>query len=79
MPQSKKRKDHAHPHPDFIPHQKKRKSSIPVVMITCCLFAIGIGWFASEGSAVGIIAGALCGLVIGYYAGKQLDKALDKS
>ena len=78
MPSSKKRKAHIHPHTDFIPHEKKRKTAVPYVMVICTLFAIGIAYFATGNSVIGLSAGALAGLIIGYFAGKQLDKAFEK-
>ena len=74
MPQSKNRKPHKS-HIDYIPHKKKRKSAVPVAIGFCALLALGIAWFASGSSVVGLVAGAIVGGVIGYFAGKQMDKA----
>lgn len=74
MPQSKTRKEHKH-HIDYVPHKKKQKSIVPAAIILCAVLALGISWFASDGSIVGIIIGAIIGAVIGYFAGSQMDKA----
>ena len=78
MPQSKKRKAHKHTHQDYIPHEKERKSAVPLAIIVCTVLSIGIAWFASEGSALYLISGAVIGAVAGYFAGKQMDKAFEK-
>jgi len=77
MPQSKNRKPHKH-HADYVPHQKKRKSAVPVAIGFCALLALGIAWFAGDGSVVGLIIGAVIGGIIGYFAGKQMDNAFNK-
>jgi hypothetical protein len=78
MPQSKNRKAHAHKqHIDYIPHQKKRKSAVPVAIGFCALLALGIAWFAN-GTIIGLVIGAAVGGVIGYFAGKEMDKTFDK-
>ncbi|MEO6489178.1 MAG: hypothetical protein ABIO04_04485 [Ferruginibacter sp.] len=74
MPQSKKRKSQQHPHPDFIPHEKKRQSAIPAAIIFCMLIGAGIAAFAVGFSMPELLLGAAIGGVVGFIAGKQMDK-----
>ena len=80
MPESKKRKPHTHPHIDYIPHKKKKKSVVPYTVSICTLFALGIAWFAvGDSSVIGLLAISAAGVVIGYFAGRQLDATFNKS
>lgn len=78
MPQSKKGKSHKHDHIDYIPHAKEKKSTVPLTITVCVVLALGIAWFATGGSFIGLAAGAAAGAVVGYFAGKEMDKAFNK-
>lgn len=77
MPQSKSRKPHKH-HIDYVPHEKKRSSIVPVATGVCALLAFGTAWFAEQ-SLVGLIIGTLLGGVVGYFGGRQMDKTFNKN
>ena len=78
MPNSKNRKAHHKTHIDYIPHEKKRRSAVPVAIGFCALIALGIAWFAAGPSVISLLIGAIVGVVIGYFGGKQMDQAFDK-
>ncbi len=78
MPQSKKRKAHKHEHLDYIPHAKEKKSTVPLAITVCVVLALGIAWFATGGTIIGLAAGAAAGAIVGYFAGKEMDKAFSK-
>ena len=78
MPQSKKRKNQKHVHQDYIPHQKKRRSAVPVAIGFCMILGLGIAWFAAGSSVPGLIIGVVAGGIVGYFAGKQMDKTFNK-
>ena len=78
MPQSKQRKAHKHDHKDYIPHEKEKKSIVPVAIVVCMILGLGIGWFAAERSVFVLITGIVLGGVVGYFAGKQMDKTFNK-
>lgn len=77
MPQSKKRSSHKHAHLDYIPHEKKRKSAVPLAILVCTILAIGIALFATGFAPTGIVLALILGATIGYLAGKQMDKSFE--
>jgi len=78
MPESKKRKKEQHGHIDYIPHEKKKKSAVPVAIVFCSLLALGIAWFATGSYVPGLIIGLIAGIAVGYVIGRQMDRTFSK-
>lgn len=81
MPQSKNRHPHKHvqqhDHPSGTSAKhKKANQSIIVTVLFFSLIGLGISYFITGTSIIGLLAGTIIGAIAGYIFGKQVNKSL---
>ena len=79
MPASKIRKPHHqnHPAPRRATPVKHGRAALAAAILFAVLGFV-IGYFASGGDTVSIIAGTIIGAVAGYFLGHMMDNSLEK-
>ncbi len=79
MARSHHRRKHKHfqPPPHTGPHKQKGKAST-VIAIAGAVVAFVIGYSATEGNIIWVIAITIIGALLGYLIGRSIDKSGEK-